>query len=510
MNKEQLISVPADLTWILFEGDKDSSPFKDEEFILLKQRPHRKVFKGKEVFVKAFRLSTAERLFKRDGALKEFTISKVLYEQRARAPKPLGLGKWKGWRFFVSQRIEGICLDSFFKEEWRGLSTQEKILYIKKFSHFLSDLAHCGLMQPDFHLNNVLLDIQRDDFVLIDLHRAEWIGRPLSNELVCEQLRYILPSLSGYLSRYELLKATAIVSRWLPDLKVRSSRFFIQQIAYKDVAQNCKKKAKRRLKRILLKKKENGIRLLTTRSVGEDLALTIGNSILSRVNKPQPLSDDAILKDSKHTLCFRMQFEDRPYFIKCYRSSGSLKSLSYLVRLPRAIKAWNASWHLHYLGINTLLPIVAIQTPNPWNKIYGFIVYPWNNEVASTKQQIKDTVRDKTESHHMINTLAFFIWDMHQKGVFHGDCKITNFVLSQDRKDLMIFDLDSSRFLNTVPDRLRIKDLAVMARSLEKLTGSTQEVTQRLFLAYCRYHVPWQKDFHGLLNKVISKVSQRK
>ncbi len=507
MNKDQLISVPSDLTWSVFEGDKGPDFIKKQEFILFKERPFRKVFKGREVFVKAFRVNPLEELFKRDSALKEFNISKILYE-RSRAPRPVGVGRWNKWRFFVSQRVEGISLDKFLKRDWEGLSGGEKAQYFKKFALFLRDLANCGVIQPDFHLDNVLLDMQRDDFVLIDLHRAECINRPLPGDLACEQLRYILPPFSRYLTRREILRVTVIISRWLQELRKKTSRFFIQQISYRDISRNCRKKAKRRLEQISFKREENGSRLLTTKSMDEKLAFLLRKSVLSRFDTPQGLPNTLILKNSRHTLCLRLQLGDSSFFIKCYRSSGTLKALSYLIRQPRAIKTWNASWRLRCLGISTLLPLIAFQTPNPWNKIYGFVAYPWNKEISHSKQRISNLLKDGVESHILINRLAFFIWEMHQKGVFHGDCKISNFVLSSDGKGFSVFDLDSIRFLDTVSDRMRIKELAIMARSLGKLTDHTKGTTEQLVEAYCRYHVPWQKNFPSLVKRVLAKVGQ--
>ncbi len=496
MKNDSLDSMLKNISWILPQEIGNTPILKDEKLELIKERPHRKVFKGKDIFVKAFRVSVTEKLLKRNGALKEFSIANFLFE-RGRAPRPIAYGISGKWSLFVSKKVEGESLATFLSKEWPTLNKRERAKYIERFSLLLKDLYETGVMQPDFHLDNVFINKKENDFVLIDLHRAILTNSTLSTEQACQQLRFVLPPLSRYLTRHEILRAVAYLSNWLQPLKKRDKRFSIHALSCKDVAANCHKKLDRRLANSTVSKGFGSRhRVFLAPSVDEGMAASLFKSIFENRDSIQNIPETEIVKDSRHTFCFRLKIDKKTLFIKCYRSSGNIKSISYLFRQPRVIRSWRASWLLNYLGIKTILPLVAIQGKNPWNHIYGLTAYPWIDGLSGIKDRVRKLLEKEDERHHLLNSLALFIWNMHQKGVQHGDCKITNFVISRATKanmDFAIFDLDAIKFTTSpLSDRQRMKDLEVMARSLGKIADPGLDMASLFLKAYCRFHVPWQ------------------
>jgi hypothetical protein len=191
--------------------------------------------------------------------------------------------------------------------------------------------------------------------------------------------------------------------------------------------------------------------------------------LLSFVKHPEKFqSPENILKNSRHTLCLKISTESTKYFLKAYRSSGNLKSIFYLFKTPRVLRAWHTSRNLLLRHISTPLPLVAIHTGNPWKSIYGAMLSPWIEAGDTNTILIKQTLKHRKQGDRLIKDLAYFLWQMHEKGVFHGDCKITNFCFNPAGKNgLTVFDLDSTRIRNALKDKERISDITDMCASME-------------------------------------------
>ena len=489
-----------DVTWHLKDPQFKPSFCNQDELSLIKERPYRKVFRAGPVFIKAFRLSALEALFARDPAYKEFILSKALSENK-RAPLPLAYGKKGSLRFFIQEAVKGQSLRGFLSRDWHRLTPHEKRAYIKRFSYFLKDLAEVGIIQPDFHLDNVFIDEKRNDFVMIDLHRAWYVKRPLSKVEISEQLRYVIPSFSPYVNRRQMLEACSFISKWHAEIRKKGSRFFISSLSYKDVRKNGIKKWKRRIAQVSKESKRGGTRICRLTQVDEKVIEPFYRFFI----KGEQLSKRGFkvgerLKDSKHTLCLSCTVNDKDFFIKCFRSSGHMKSLSYLFRQARAAHCWQAAWYMHQTGLETVLPLFFIQTSNPWRGLYGLIAYPWMDDILYSKERVKKVLTNKRYSQLFIDRLSFFIWQMHQKGIFHSDCKITNFLVRNNGRDLAIFDLDSARYGRELSDRQRLKDLLVMGRSLEKLKHPEHIIDpmEELINSYSKYHLPWQERYSDI------------
>lgn len=486
---------------------EQKSPFIDDEtllkqdFILIKERPHRKVFQGKGLFLKAYRLGGAEFLFGRDAARKEYVLSETLYQKR-RAPRPVAYGKRGSWRFFVSKRVTGQSLEVFLEERWPGLPLMERKKYLKKFSILLKDLADLGIIQSDFHLDNIFWNENHDDFVLIDLQRAWCKKGPLSKVEACEQLRYVIPPFLRHLSRKEMFYAVSFLSRWQPEIRRRDSRFFLSRLAFRDIRIHSRKKLPRRLKKATVIQRDKGLFILRSASTDDGLIKSVRELVFEQKGDFAMRKGLDVIKDSRHTFCLRYSLPDRDLFLKCYRSSGSLKGLSYLFRRPRSVKSWNAAWYLESVGINTINPLFLIQAKNPWGSVYGLVAYPWHEQIKESKNMVKTLLQDERERYALFKKIALFIYEMHEKGVFHGDCKITNFVLSQSG-ELGVFDLDSVRICKALSEGCRIKDIYVMARSIGRLTGEKDRAVRLFLRAYCQYHLEWQRRFDEIFSRML-------
>ncbi len=212
------------------------------------------------------------------------------------------------------------------------------------------------------------------------------------------------------------------------------------------------------------------------------------------------------VKNSRHTLCLDVRQGGKRYFLKAYRSSGPAKSLSYMLRPRKALKIWNISWNISARHLPVMLPLAVIQAPGPWGRFYGALLYPWQESVSGEgwKDAVAGLLVSNRNHRPFIEKLASSIWNIHQRGVYHGDCKITNFMVD----------------LNGISQRQRRADIVCMAASLVKIAGkntNSLEIARLFFSAYAFLHFPWrmERDIHvtrlmEMLERKLQKSSRRK
>jgi len=497
---------PHEKNWEICDPAFDpESLWNSESMRLVKEAAKRKVFCCNGYYIKAFKLGYGAISFFRDPARKEWTIATKLHIGSHTAP-PAAYGRSGGWSYFAASEIEGPDLDSFLCEDWPSLTKTQRKGVINLFSQFIADISEIGVFQPDFHLNNVIFDKRKERFVLIDLHRARLADRPLNIRERMDQLSYITPPLWEKVRKREILEFTSLLSQKWPELKNRKRRYWIQERALKRMRQHWDKRGTRKILKKTIKIRYGKIFMLRSEQCPEHLS----NLLLSFVKNPEKFqSPEKILKNSRHTLCLKVSTESTKYFLKAYRSSGNLKSISYLFKTPRVLRAWHTSRNLILRHISTPFPLVAIHTGNPWGSIYGAMLSPWIEAGDSNTIFIKKTLKQRKQGKRLIKDLAYFLWQMHEKGIFHGDCKITNFRFNPaDKNQFTVFDLDSTRIKKAVKDRDRISDITNMCASME-MWKIREHITHDFLMHYIRLHIPWEKENTKLLKNMSERVEAR-
>lgn len=502
---------PSADAWETRDPEFDPQALWTAEGTLVKKADKRKVIRSGKYFIKAFRLAPGPAGRLRDPARLEWTISLALAE-RGLTPKPCAYGRSGRWSYFIAQKADGLELGQYINKLQAQPDRRMTRKMAKDFAGFLVDIASCGVLQPDFHLGNILFQEPAGHLLLLDLHRAHYRGRPLSQREFTQQIISVLPPMVENLSSRNILEACSILSRHVPVLGQRAGRYNLLDKAFENMRRHWDKKEKRKIYASQRRKRTRG-GLCISAAIAEEEAV---KGLRALVLSPDQYMNDRtvvqeILKDSRHTLCMKAVFGSRKYFVKAYRSSGNLKAISYLARKPRSLKTWDMSWRLAYRHIPVARPVAAFQTRNPWSRIYGAVLFPWIPEAVTSKQNITDLLHEPASANLFIKHLAHFVWQMHQRGVFHGDCKITNFICFPGRKpELVLFDLDSTKILKKMRDRERIADIACMCRSLEKL-GCIKDSASMFIREYARLHVPWDTctgKIEGRIRGIILKKTR--
>ena len=486
-----------------------SSIWSGKNVTLVKKAPSRIVLRADGFYIKAFRTGILLR-YLRDPALKEFNLAQILHSRRLTAP-PVAFGSRNGWSYVVTKEIKGADLQTFIDTEWAQTNSWEHRRICQAFAEFLADLAASGFFQPDFHLNNILFNKKNCRFLIIDLHRAHLKSQPLSTKAMLNQLSWCLPPFIEVVTDTQILTCASFLKTTIPELADKATRFSVVQDSYRKMRRHWHKKNIRILRKRQIKQKKRGYILIRTSECPDDAVKQLRQFSHDPENL---LSQCRILKNSRHTLCARLTCASGNFFLKAYRSSGKFKALSYCLRKPKALKQWETAWLMWLRHLPVTPPCAALQKHSPWSKFYGALIFPWSSEAAEekTKELLKINLTSYQSRDVILRNIAIEIWKMHQKGIFHGDCKITNFVLHPSGKVKEIFDLDSVKIKNNIGDRQRIKDLVCMCASLEKLLGKTREpwnISKSLLSFYISAHYPWQAGKSEMTNQFINSVEQK-
>ncbi|RUM88847.1 MAG: hypothetical protein DSZ23_04015 [Thermodesulfatator sp.] len=500
---------PPDSSWEIISPDFKPRKIWASQASLVKEAPKRKIIRVSGYFIKAFRIPPGPAGKLRDPARKEWIISRKL-AQRDLTPVPVAYARMGRWSYFAARKAEGLELGEYLESHlpFLGRNALKELEYT--FVKFLFDIAGCGVVQPDFHLNNCLFNEKNKQFLLLDLHRARLQNAPLGPEEIMDQMVFVLAPFFDKLPRRNILEAASFAALNLPRLKSRKERYSIQKKAFDNMRRHWQKKEKRKLRGTELIERKGPYLVLRHPKTEEN----IPKDLERLVREPETCLHDNTLvrekiKDSRHTLCLRAVLAGQDVFVKAYRSSGNIKAMSYLFRRPRAVKTWQIARRMSYRHIPVVMPLALIQTRNPWNLIYGAIAFPWINQTASSKKLVQNQLADPKSAHLCLKELAYFIWKMHESGICHGDCKITNFIYFPARENkFLVFDLDGTKIVRKISSRQRLADISCMCRSLEKLVTS-REITSQFVKLYTDFHLPWKARYKDILARVRNLVTTK-
>ncbi len=490
-------SLPPGNSWIITDNNfEPSRVWNNKDAVCIKKNARRRVIRAGEYFLKFFRTGPPIVRKLRDPAWKEYKTACHLIRYGVTAP-PAAWVYHDGWSCFVSRNVPGTDLDSFLKNSWHNTPRKTRKEICKRFAELLATLANAGFFQPDFHLNNMLFDSSNLKFSVIDLHRARLYDGPLNAKQRMRQLTYILPPFTGIMPhRYALECVSFLKNHWV-ELGNKANRFQVADYAYAKMRLHWGKRAISRLVHNWHTKKIPGGVIISSGTHTGNAA-----SLLNAFHQsPETVikHNIKILKNSRHTLCILLKHGNDSFFLKAYRSSGHFKSFSYLLRPRKVLTIWKRTWLIACRNLPIMKPLAVLQHNNPWRAFYGAIVYHHVPlaEKGKWKKSTLEILKNTTYAQPFLRHLARDLWLMHQKGVFHGDCKISNFVTDECGNIHFFFDTDSAVVKNRLTTRQRLKDLVCMAASLEKLLKGRSDALQgsfasiELFKGYVFCHHPW-------------------
>ncbi len=473
--------------WVV-DSREEHSRFLDEvlggkQIREVKSSRHRTVIRVSDYYVKVFHhanLPGKLKLILHNMPRREWENARKLFALTGLTARPISFGKSADCTFFVSKSLQPcVSLADFFSGAGENPKVNRKRLMIS-FLHFLEKLRDAGFFQPDFHLNNILLRemAERDPmFFIVDLHRAFFATAPLSFRKWAEQLTYILPCFD-FLPYEDLKRFWIIFTKKHPPIAPYYP--YILDRSY------------RRMRAHWVKKKRKidfSIRKIKSRSFQGYVAREkLPEEICKHLERePEHLFRFEVhkYKDSRSAKISLIECENEKYIFKKYNRRGVIHTLKYFFRTSRALSHWKKSIFFRLRGLPTPEILASLEERKHGLLRRSFILSKMEGEGANSFATHQEYLkRNFPES---LKHLALLVWEMHQRGIYHGDAKLSNFIPAPEVRKYRyyVIDLDGTKFKKSVNRYERMKDLADLASSIEFL-GIVDKPSKIIFKYYRR------------------------
>jgi tRNA A-37 threonylcarbamoyl transferase component Bud32 len=459
----------------------------------VKKRPSRKVYLSGDFYIKVyFYRGLLQRLKRRwcDNAVKEWKISRQVFNCCRATPEPVALCVSRDTSLFVNRSVDPCqTLGTFIDRNWEHLTWQQRYQITDKFSAFMLEVFNCGLFQTDFNLGNLLIKDDTWEFFIIDMQaaRLEKQGN-LSTKEIAANLAFLLPVFPKIENRYKLRFFINILKHH-PGLK--EHLWFIQEKAFQKMRAHWLKKGSRNLKKSAIKNYFHN-----RGGINGYLDVSAEPNIQSYLRlKPDELFKftEKILKTSNRAKLAVIQFEGRRYILKRYNLKNWRHRLKRLLAPSLAWRIWKANHLIKMRGISTSHLLAAVDVGTGAGYRCSFALYDYIDDVSEGYRHIQDSFLDDRKRPYVMRRLAKLAWELHQKGIHHGDLKASNIIWSfnEEQENLKVIDLDAVRFNRFLRDGQRIADLKNLASYFLMLDPDPAK-TDLLFDEYVNLHPPWQ------------------
>lgn len=177
-----------------------------------------------------------------------------------------------------------------------------------------------------------------------------------------------------------------------------------------------------------------------------------GNDLQAFIAEPDAfMAQGLMLKDGDSTTVVQVRLDGREYVAKRYNLRSFGYGLRRLFRRSRASQCWRSAYLLEFAGIDTPAPVMMLERRwGPFRR-RAYFVTEFRSEPA-----VPSLTREFAEERGDAVTLPDgpFSWQgladhfdellarMRRFGIFHGDMKITNFLMGA--RQLVVLDLDAT------------------------------------------------------------------
>lgn len=480
----------------------------------VKKRPTRKVYLSGDFYVKVyFHRGLLQRLKRRwyDSAVKDWKISTQVFKCCHATPEPVALGVSRDASFFINRSVDPCqTLGTFIDRNWERLNRQQRYQLTDRFSTFMLEVFNCGLFHTDFNLGNLLIKDSTWEFFIIDMQAAHLAKRGyLNTNEIAANLAFLLPVFSKIENRYKL-RFFVNLSKHYPELKGRL--WFIQEKAFQKMRTHWLKKGYRNLKKSapeIFFKNKNGVHGYLEGSAEPTIRtyLVVNPDELFKFTEKN-------LKKSKRAKLAAIRFEGRRYILKRYNLKNWRHRLKRLLSPSLAWKIWKTNYLIKLRGISTSHLLAAVDVGTGLGYRCSYALYEYIDNISEGYRYIQDSFLDDRKRPYMMRRLAKLAWELHQKGIRHGDFKASNIIWSFDEQkgNLKVIDLDAVRFNRFLRDGQRIADLKNMASYFLMLDPDPAK-TDLLFDEYVHLHPPWQhrrdRLYRSFRTKALRQLNHR-
>ncbi len=215
------------------------------------------------------------------------------------------------------------------------------------------------------------------------------------------------------------------------------------------------------------------------------------------------------LKNSKRARLALIKFNGQKYLLKRYNLKNMFHRFRQLFRAPLSRKIWQRNHVFSDRGMLNSNLLAAVDSGAGLSYQASFAVYAYIKGASASIRTIKKYYFNEQHRKKLLSHLTRLIWQMHSRGIYHGDAKITNFIWVETcgKPRIWIIDLDGVKFKKKITNRNRLSDIKNLASSLA-WWDSNIKIAEELLDAYIRLHPAWEKKRRfrlAKLNKMASK-----
>jgi len=387
--------------------------------------------------------------------------------------------------------------------------TNYKNLLSSKLALLVAKLHQIGAFHSDFHPGNIVVS-ESCDLHVLDIHDMNWkkstINNRIQNLVILNRWFQLRSNPWDRLRFFKTYWRSSLENRlnycgdWLriaklieEQTKVSNSRLWKKR-DYKCFGSN----------KLFDMEKCSGtsIHFLTGYQDCVRLVMDFKSTKLSSANiiKHSKSSLVAKVKSSQHPENSQFVIKEIPHltiFLDWFRS---------LCWLPGQ-KSWMLGHALIARGVKTPLPVCYLRNVS----LVGgseIVLTEFIADSCQLDQWWKSNCHDNQRSRSLVQSLGKLIFLMHCQGVRHRDLKAANVLVDHNDKPLIV-DLVGASIMHSVPEQIRIKDLARLGRSAFVL-GVALTACLRFIKAYGGFFTsPDWKDKWQVISFIVKRDMQR-
>ncbi len=430
----------------------------------------------------------------------EFENALALQSRGIGCTEPLAWGMsdglWPGDSFIVTrEQSNAEPLDLFLT---RPLTSSRRRTMAVAFGHYLAKLRDAGVVHPDAHPGNFLLEwIDAPRFFLLDVHAVQTSPTAVDRNLVL--LNRWFQMRSTRTDRLRFWRAyTSQNSKSLPkelETQTRESNLhFWQNRLSRYVGNN----------REYRKIRRPGVRGHAVKDLPDEL-------LLKWIADPDAVFQVAsILKDSRSSTVAIFEHGGKKYIAKRFRRSGLLTGIKNRLRCSPALRSWIFGQSLRDRGLPTARPLAVLQRYRRGLPREGYLLF----EYIACAVELPDAVTQATgiERQRLAETLGRLLRDVHDRGVSHRDLKAPN-ILIADGEPVLV-DLVGVRVGLKIADAERIRNLARLNASFVGSALVTRADRLRFLRSYSSWSMrpagDWKTFWRAIAAETLAKIEKNR
>ena len=216
------------------------------------------------------------------------------------------------------------------------------------------------------------------------------------------------------------------------------------------------------------------------------------------------------LKNSKRARLALIKLNGKKYLLKRYNLKNMFHRFRQLFRTSLSKKIWQRNHIFSDRGMLTSNLLASVDSGTGFSYQASFAVYAYIKGASESIGTTKKYYLNEQNRKKLLQHLTRLIRQMHSRGIYHGDAKITNFIWVETcgKPRIWIIDLDGVKFKKKITNRNRLSDIKNIASSLA-WWDSNIKIAEELLDAYIGLHPAWKKKRSFWLAKLKKMASKQ-